>query len=164
MRKSQVRENISTGVRTSRSCSRMRPGTSSQSTFPTVIATSPANGATAVLLNATVTATFSSVMVPATINTTTFTLTGPSRNRCHRNCNLFGHHRHVHAERFARSPTPHIPARSHRSAPIRAATPWRRTYVWTFTTGAPTVISTVPAGGATAVPSTPLFPRRSASQ
>src|SRR5579863_2707309 len=44
---------------------------------PTVIATSPANGATAVLLNATVTATFSSVMAPATINTTTFTLTGP---------------------------------------------------------------------------------------
>jgi len=44
---------------------------------PAVIATSPVNGATAVLLNTTVTATFSSVMAPATINTSTFTLTGP---------------------------------------------------------------------------------------
>ena len=44
---------------------------------PTVIATSPVNGATGVLLNTTVTATFSSVMAPATINTSTFTLTGP---------------------------------------------------------------------------------------
>src|SRR5580658_8635395 len=44
---------------------------------PTVIATSPVNGATLVLLNTIVTATFSSVMAPATINTTTFTLTGP---------------------------------------------------------------------------------------
>src|SRR5579863_2091690 len=45
--------------------------------FPTVIATMPVNGATAVLLNTTVSATFSSVMAPATINTTTFTLTAP---------------------------------------------------------------------------------------
>jgi hypothetical protein len=42
--------------------------------FPKVIATPPANGATLVLLNTAVTATFSSVMAPATINTTTFTL------------------------------------------------------------------------------------------
>jgi outer membrane protein OmpA-like peptidoglycan-associated protein len=45
--------------------------------FPTVIVTSPVNGATGVLLNATVSATFSSVMAPATISTSTFTLTGP---------------------------------------------------------------------------------------
>ena len=45
--------------------------------FPTVVATLPVNGATSVLLNTTVSATFSSVMAPATIITTTFTLTGP---------------------------------------------------------------------------------------
>jgi len=44
---------------------------------PRVIVTFPANGATAVLLNTTVSAGFSSVMNPATINTTTFTLAGP---------------------------------------------------------------------------------------
>jgi hypothetical protein len=41
--------------------------------FPSLIVTSPAKGATAVLLNTAVTAGFSSVMAPATINTTTFT-------------------------------------------------------------------------------------------
>jgi hypothetical protein len=43
---------------------------------PTVTATFPANGATGVLLNTNVTAAFSSVMAPATINAATFTLTG----------------------------------------------------------------------------------------
>ena len=45
--------------------------------FPRVIATFPANGATDVVTNTTVSAGFSSVMNPSTINTTTFTLTGP---------------------------------------------------------------------------------------
>ena len=48
-----------------------------RATLPTVIANSPVNGATAVLLNTTVSATFSSMMNPATINTTSFLLTGP---------------------------------------------------------------------------------------
>src|ERR1700688_237502 len=44
---------------------------------PTVRSTLPANGATGVLLNTVVSANFSAVMNPATINTTTFTLMGP---------------------------------------------------------------------------------------
>jgi hypothetical protein len=41
---------------------------------PTVIATDPVNGETGVILNKTVTATFSTAMDPSTINATTFTL------------------------------------------------------------------------------------------
>jgi hypothetical protein len=45
---------------------------------PTVVSQSPASNATGVATNAAVTATFSEDMDPATISTTTFTLTGPS--------------------------------------------------------------------------------------
>jgi Bacterial Ig-like domain len=45
--------------------------------LPAVISTSPANGATGVVLNTAVSVGFSVVMAPATINTSTFTLTGP---------------------------------------------------------------------------------------
>ena len=48
--------------------------------LPAVITTSPANGATGVVLNTTVSVGFSSVMASATINTTTFTLTSPRRS------------------------------------------------------------------------------------
>jgi hypothetical protein len=44
---------------------------------PTVASVTPVDGATGVLVSQTVTATFSEAMAPATINTTTFTLTGP---------------------------------------------------------------------------------------
>ena len=45
---------------------------------PTVVSQSPASNATGVAANAAVTATFSEDMDPATISTSTFTLTGPS--------------------------------------------------------------------------------------
>jgi methionine-rich copper-binding protein CopC len=44
---------------------------------PLVGATTPANGATGIPVNQTLTAVFSEAINPATINTTTFTLTGP---------------------------------------------------------------------------------------
>src|SRR6185436_5165697 len=44
---------------------------------PTVVSTVPANGATGVAVNTTISATFSEAMNPATINGTTFTVTGP---------------------------------------------------------------------------------------
>jgi len=47
-------------------------------TAPTITLTSPVNGATSVAINQTVSATFSKAMNPLSINTTTFTLTGPS--------------------------------------------------------------------------------------
>ena len=52
-------------------------GSSTDATAPTVSATSPANTATGVPINTKVTATFSESMNPATITTTTFTVTGP---------------------------------------------------------------------------------------
>src|SRR4029077_3872118 len=42
-----------------------------------VVSTAPANGAVAVAANTTISATFSESMNPATINVSTFTLTGP---------------------------------------------------------------------------------------
>src|SRR5580704_11702699 len=117
---------------------------------PTVIATSPANGATSVLLNTTVTATFSSVMNPATINTTTFTLTGPGATVVPGAVTYSG-------TTATFTPTSSLAALTLYTATITtgATDPGgnalQANFVWTFTTGAPTVISTVPANGATAV-------------
>ncbi|MGB8457002.1 MAG: Ig-like domain-containing protein, partial [Candidatus Acidiferrum sp.] len=117
---------------------------------PTVTATLPANGATGVLLNSSVSATFNSVMAPATINATTFTLTAPGGTAV------------AGAVTYSGTTATFTPA-----APLAANSVYIGTittgatdpggnalaanYVWTFTTGAPTVISTVPAGGATVV-------------
>lgn len=118
---------------------------------PTVIATSPANGATAVVLNATVTATFSSVMAPATINTSTFTLTGPGAAAVAGAVTYSG-------TTATFTPTASLAANSVYTGTITtgATDPGGNAlaanFVWTFTTGAPTVISAVPAAGATTVP------------
>jgi ketosteroid isomerase-like protein len=117
---------------------------------PVVVATSPANGATGVLLNTTVTATFSTVMAPATINTTTFTLTGPGA------APVSG------AVAYAGTTATFTPAASLAANTLYTGTittgatdPGGNAlgvnFVWSFTTGAATVISEVPAGGATLV-------------
>ena len=117
---------------------------------PTVIATSPVNGATAVLLNTTVTATFSSVMAPATINTSTFTLTGPGGTAVAGAVTYSG-------TSATFTPTASLAANSIYIGTITtgATDPGGNAlsanFVWSFTTGPPTVISTVPAGGATVV-------------
>jgi len=117
---------------------------------PRVTATSPVNGATAVLLNTTVTATFSSVMAPATINNSTFTLTGPGGTAVAGAVSYSG-------TTATFTPTVSLAANSVYVGTItRGATdPGGNTlsanFVWSFTTGAPTVISTIPAGGATLV-------------
>ncbi len=117
---------------------------------PIVIATSPATGATAVLLNTTVTATFSSIMAPATINTTTFTLTGPGATAVAGAVTYSG-------TSATFTPTASLAALTLYTATITtgATDPGgnalQANYVWTFTTGAPTVISTVPANLATGV-------------
>jgi hypothetical protein len=109
-----------------------------------VIATSPANGASLVLLNTTVTANFSSVMAPGTINTTTFTLTGPTGA-------VAG------AVTYSGTTTTFTPATSlaaltlYTGAITTGATDpggnaLQANYVWTFTTAPPpSVVSTVPA-------------------
>ena len=118
--------------------------------FPIVTATSPANGATGVILNTTVTASFSSVMAPGTINTTTFTLTGPAGA-------VAG------AVTYSGTTATFTPTVSLAASTLYTGTittgatdpggnALAANYVWSFTTGLPTVISTVPAAGATAGP------------
>src|SRR5580692_5105344 len=117
---------------------------------PTVIATSPANGTGAVLLNTTVTATFSSVMAPATINTSTFTLTGPGGAAVAGTVSYSG-------TTATFTPAASLAANSvfigtiTTGATDPGGNALSANFVWSFTTGAPTVISTVPLGGATLV-------------
>jgi ketosteroid isomerase-like protein len=118
--------------------------------FPTVIATLPANGAIAVPLNTTVSATFSSVMNPATINATTFTLTGPGATAVPGTVTYSG-------TTATFTPTASLAASSVYTATITTGAkdpggnPLAANFVWSFTTGLPTVLSTVPTNGATAV-------------
>src|SRR5271155_369264 len=119
--------------------------------FPAVVVTSPANGAVGVLLNATVSAGFSSVMAAATINTTTFTLTGPGGTAV------------AGAVTYSGTTATFTPSATFAASSVYTATittgatdpggnPLAANFVWSFTTGLPTVISTVPAAGATTVP------------
>src|SRR6202795_5242352 len=54
-----------------------KTGATTNTSAPTIISTNPANGAAAVPINQKVSATFSAAMNAATINGTTFTVTGP---------------------------------------------------------------------------------------
>jgi len=126
---------------------------------PTVTSTIPVNLATGVTLNQSVSATFSEPMNPATINTATFTLTGPGLTA------VAGTVSYVAASNTAIfTPTVNLTARTLYTGTITTGAlsvggvPLAAKYVWTFTTGtttntsAPTIISTIPANGATGVP------------
>jgi hypothetical protein len=128
-------------------------------TSPTVIATVPVNGATAVPTNQALSATFSLAMSSATINTTTFTLTATG------GASVTGVVIYVAAGSVATfTPTANLAPTTEYTATITtgatdlAGTALASNYVWTFTTAAapvlvpPTVISTIPAGLATGVP------------
>ena len=120
--------------------------------LPTIISTVPAAGATAVLVNTLVSATFSEPMDPLTITNATFTLTGPGATPV------------AGAVTFAGSTATFTPTLVLASSTLYTATittgakdfagaGLAADFVWTFTTAPPpTVISTVPADGATAVP------------
>jgi len=118
--------------------------------FPTVIAMSPANLAISVPLNTTVSATFSSVMNPATINTSTFTLTGPGATPVPGAVTYSG-------STATFTPTASLAASTVYTATITtgatdpAGNPLAANFVWSFTTGLPIVLSTVPTNGATSV-------------
>jgi hypothetical protein len=127
-------------------------------TPPTVIATVPVNGATGVPINQALSATFSVAMNAATINATTFTLTGPGTTP------VTGTVTYVAAGSTATfTPAANLAPNTVYTATITtgaqnlAGTGLASNYVWTFTTGttlavAPTVISTIPINGATNVP------------
>ena len=124
---------------------------------PTVISTVPVNASTGVAVNTMISATFSEAMNPATINTATFTLTGPGAAPV------------AGSVTFAGTTATFIPTTALATSTVFTATiatgakdptgvPLAANFVWTFTTAPPpTVISTVPANGATAVAvSTPI--------
>ncbi|MGA2848179.1 MAG: Ig-like domain-containing protein, partial [Terracidiphilus sp.] len=126
---------------------------------PTVISTIPLNGATGVPLNQIVSATFSTAMNPATINGTTFTLTGPGATVVP---GLVAYAAVGNTLTF--TPTANLVASTLYTATITtgaqdlAGTGLAANYVWTFTTGAavvvipPEIVSTIPANLATNVP------------
>jgi hypothetical protein len=126
---------------------------------PTVTSTIPVNAATGVPLNQIVSATFSVPMNPATINSTTFTLTGPGASAV---TGLVAYAAVGNTLTF--TPTANLAASTLFTATITtgakdlAGIGLAANYVWTFTTGAaivavpPEIVSTVPADGATGVP------------
>src|SRR5580698_3461301 len=128
-------------------------------TPPTVTSTIPLNGATAVPLNQTVNATFSTAMNPSTINSTTFTLTGPGATAVP---GLVAYSAVGNSLTF--TPTANLAASTLFTATITtgaqdlAGIGLAANYVWTFTTGttvvvvAPEIVSTVPLNLATGVP------------
>jgi hypothetical protein len=129
---------------------------------PTVISTIPLNLATAVPLNQIVSAIFSVPMTPATINSSTFTLTYLVAGVPTPVPGLVAYVTASNSLTF--TPTANLPASTLFTATITTAaqslagTPMASNYVWTFTTGTtvaavpPVLVSTVPANVATLVP------------
>ncbi len=122
-------------------------------TQPTVIATVPANGATGVLANQVLTATFSKAMNPATITATTFLLKAGATAVAGTVA--------YNATGSVASFTPSVPltynvvytATITTGATDSTGDPLAVNYIWSFTTAVqPVVLSTVPANGATGVP------------
>jgi Ice-binding-like/Bacterial Ig-like domain len=125
---------------------------------PTIISTVPANGATSVPINQTITATFSVAMNPATISATTFKVQAPG------GVAVTGAVTYLPAGSVANfTPAANLAANTLYTATITtgatdlSGNALASNYVWTFTTGAaanttkPTVISNIPLAGATGV-------------
>jgi hypothetical protein len=121
---------------------------------PVVVSTIPSNGATGVPVNQALTATFSEAVSCSTVTASTFTLTGPGGT-------ITGVVSCVGstATSVTFTPTGLLSANAAYTATLTTGitTPQgyalTGNYVWAFTTAvAPTVISTVPTNGATAVP------------
>ena len=125
---------------------------------PMVTATVPVNGATSVPIGQVLSATFSEAMAPATISTSTFTLSGPGGTSVGGTVSYSGM-----VATF--TPAANLAYNTAYTATVTtgatslAGTPLAANYVWTFTTitPAPTVIATVPANGAANVPVTQLL-------
>src|SRR6202034_4443257 len=127
-------------------------------TAPTVTSTIPLNGATGVPLNQIVSATFSTAMNPATINATTFSLTGPGTTAV----TGLGAYAAV-GNTLTFTPAANLAPNTLFTATISTGAQnlegagLAANYVWTFMTGAaaatnpPEVVSTIPANAAIGV-------------
>src|SRR5665213_789864 len=133
--------------------------TVSASAPPTVISVLPVRGATGVPINQALNAIFSVAMTPATISTTSFTLSVTG------GAGVTGTVTYVAAGSVATfTPTANLAPATQYTATINkgaqklAGTPLANNYVWTFTTGAavssipPELVSTNPANSAINVP------------
>ena len=116
---------------------------------PTVASVAPADNATAICPNTLLTATFSEAMQSSTINTTTFTLTGPGSTA------VPGTVAYVGSSDVATfSPTSPLALNTLYTATITtgaqdlAGDPLASNYVWTFTTSPTTCAAAVPLGTA----------------
>jgi hypothetical protein len=126
-------------------------GAGADVTAPTVISTIPVRAATGVPINQAISATFSKAMDPATITTTTFTVTGVTGTVTYSGVTAVF------------TPTSNLAAGTLYTATITtgakdlAGNALAVNYTWTFTTSAtadiikPTVISTIPANAAVGV-------------
>jgi ice-binding like protein/Big-like domain-containing protein len=119
---------------------------------PLVISTTPANSATQVPVTQIISATFSEIMNSTTLNTSTFTVTGPGTTAVTGVVAYSGTTAtFTPAATLLANTTYTATISTGAQDPIGEALP--TDYVWTFTTGAiPTVISTVPLNSATNVP------------
>ncbi len=128
--------------------------TAPQPTPPTVLSTTPANGATSVPVNQAIGATFSVAMNSATIDAATFTVAGPG------GVAVAGTVTYTASGSVATfTPAANLAYSTLYTATITtgatnsAGTPLAGNYVWSFTTISPppTVASTIPGNGATGV-------------
>src|SRR6202521_2930347 len=116
---------------------------------PTVISVAPPNGASGICPDTLVTATFSEAMNPATINTTTFTLTAPGP------ISVAGTVTYVASSDVATfTPTSPLALDTVYTATITtgaqdlAGDPLASDFVWSFTTSVTACVATVPVGTA----------------
>jgi uncharacterized protein (TIGR03437 family) len=126
-------------------------------TAPTVTSTVPANGAVGVAIGNKLSAVFSTVMNPATITASTFTLTQGTTPVS--GAVTYAGTTATFGPAGTLAPNTKFTATITTGAKDAAGNALASNYVWSFTTGAtpdttpPTVISTVPANGASGVPS-----------
>lgn len=124
---------------------------------PTILSTTPANGAVGVPVNGTATATFSEAMDPATLTTTSFTVTSGMPAVAVAGAVSYANARAVF------TPTAPLPSNTTYTATIKtgaksaAGVALAANRVWSFTTvvgtpSVPTILSTMPLNGALNVP------------
>jgi len=121
-------------------------------TVPSVVSTIPANGATAVVVNTPISATFSMAMNPASIDAASFTVTGPGGAAVAGAVSYSGETATFMPAAVLAYGTTYTGTITTGATDL-GGTPLPASYVWTFSTVAPppTVISTIPANGATNV-------------
>lgn len=130
-------------------------GVSADLIAPTVVSTVPVNGATGVAFNTKVSATFSEVMDPSSINATTFTLKQGSTSVA--GVVTYSGVTATFSPAANLAPNTIYTATITTGAKDLAGNTLAANYVWSFTTGAasdatpPTVVSTDPANNATGV-------------